>query len=363
MAKKIVEGLWDCPYCGQKGIGGLVKSCPNCAHPQDADTKFYLGEKKEYLDEEKAKDYGKGADWTCAFCGSLNRHGNANCANCGAQREDSSGDYFENRRKEQAAQAKPQPQPQPKKKRKIAPLIIGILAILAIIFFVTRPKDKATTVVDKTWERAIAVEALTPVQEQSWSQPPQSARNVSSRQAIRTYEKVLDHYEEEAYDVPYDVLDGYDTYTEYEDNGDGTFTEVEREEPRYRTEYRTEYRTVPVYRDEPVYDTLYEYEIDKWVPARTEKAGGSCYEPRSDLIRAGDWSVVSEPYWPDTRLGGNERESTRGEEYILYFSDAKGKSYSARVTEELWNKYSRDQSVELEVQGSRVLSIDGVRIS
>ena len=23
MAKKIVEGLWDCPYCGQKGIGGL----------------------------------------------------------------------------------------------------------------------------------------------------------------------------------------------------------------------------------------------------------------------------------------------------------------------------------------------------
>ena len=99
MAKKIVEGLWDCPYCGQKGIGGLVKSCPNCAHPQDADTKFYLGEKKAYLDEEKAKDYGKGADWTCSFCGSLNRYGNANCVNCGAQREDSSGDYFENRKK------------------------------------------------------------------------------------------------------------------------------------------------------------------------------------------------------------------------------------------------------------------------
>ena len=120
---------------------------------------------------------------------------------------------------------------------------------------------------------------------------------------------------------------------------------------------------MPVYRQEPVYDTLYEYEIDKWVPARTEKAGGSCYEPRSELIRAGEWSVVSEPFWPDTRLGGNERESTRSEEYILYFDDAKGKSYSARVPEELWNRFSRDQSVELEVQGSRVLSIDGVRIS
>ena len=56
------------------------------------------------------------------------------------------------------------------------------------------------------------------------------------------------------------------------------------------------------------------------------------------------------------------RASGRSEEYILYFADAKGKSYSARVPEDLWNKYSRDKSVELEVQGSRVLSIDGVRV-
>ncbi len=359
MAKKIIEGLWDCPYCGQKGIGGLVKSCPNCAHPQDADTKFYLGEKKEALDEEKAKEYGKGADWTCAFCGSLNRYSNTNCNNCGAQREDSSGDYFENRRKEEAA--KPQPQPQPPKKRKTGLLLIGILAILAIIFLVTRPKDKATTVTDKTWQRAVAVEAYATVREEGWSVPG-GGRILSSRQAIRTYEQVLDHYEEQAYEVPYEVLDGYDIETEYEDNGDGTFTEVEHEIPRYRTEYRTEYRTVPVYRQEPVYDTYYNYEIDKWVPSRTETAGGSCYEPRSELLRGAGLAVEAEPYWPDTRLGGSERESARSEEYVLYFTDAKGRSYSARVTEEVWNRYGRDQSVELEVQGSRVISIDGVRV-
>ena len=365
MAKKIVEGLWDCPYCGQKGIGGLVKSCPNCAHPQDAGTKFYLGEKKDYLDEEKAKDYGKGADWTCAFCGSMNRHGNTNCVNCGAQREDSSGDYFENRRKEQAAQTPPQPQPKPqpqKRKRKLWPLLLAVLAVIAVIFFVTRPKDKATTVVDKTWQRAVDVEVYTTVQEEGWS-VPSGGRITSSREAIRTYEQVLDHYEDEEYEVPYDVLDGYDTHTEYEDNGDGTFTEVEYETPRYRTEYRTETRTVPVYRQEPVYDTLYTYDIDKWVHSRTEKAGGSCYEPRSEVLRSGDWSVEAEPYWPDTRLGGSERESGRGEEYILYFTDDKGKTYSARVTEDMWNRYQRDQAVELEVQGSRVLSIDGVRLS
>ena len=120
---------------------------------------------------------------------------------------------------------------------------------------------------------------------------------------------------------------------------------------------------MPVYRDEPVYDTLYEYDIDRWVHSRTERSGGSCYEPRSEQVRAGEWSVEAEPYWPDTRLGGNERESGRSEEYILYFTDAKGKSYSAEVSEDLWNRYSRDKSVELEVQGSRVLAIDGVRIS
>ncbi len=362
MAKKIIEGLWDCPYCGQKGIGGLTKSCPNCAHPQDADTKFYLGEKKEAMDAEKAKDYGKGADWTCAFCGSLNRYSNTNCNNCGAQREDSSGDYFENRRKEQAAQAPPPPPPKPKKKR--WPLLLAIIAVIAVIFFVTRPKDKATVVADKTWQRAVEVETLTAVREQSWSTPPQDARNVSSRQAIRDYERVLDHYEDEAYEVPYEVLDGYDTEIEYEDNGDGTFTEVEHEVPVYRTEYRTEYRSVPVYRQEPIYGTLYEYDVDKWVVSRTERSGGSCYEPRSELVRAGDWSVEEAPFWPDTRLAGStEREGGHSERYVLYFTDAKGKSYSAEVTEELWNKYSRDQGVELEIQGSRVLSIDGVRVN
>ena len=72
--------------------------------------------------------------------------------------------------------------------------------------------------------------------------------------------------------------------------------------------------------------------------------------------------MEAQPYWPDTRLGGSERENGRSEEYVLYFSDAKGKSYSAQVPEDLWNKYSRDQGVELEVQGSRVISVDGVRL-
>ncbi len=359
MANKIIEGLWDCPYCGQKGISGLTKSCPNCAHPQDEGTKFYLGNEKKAVDVEKAKDYGKGADWTCAFCGSLNRYHNANCTNCGAERADSSGDYFENRKKEAAGQ-QPSPPPPAPKKRKLWPILLGIAAIIALIVLIARPKAKDVTVSDKTWTRSIAVEEYATLRESDWS-VPQGGRLVNSHQEIRRYEQVLDHYATEAYEVGEEVLDGYDTYTDYEDNGDGTFTEVTWEEPRYRTEYHTEYREVPVYRQEPVYDTMYDYDIERWVHARDETARGAAFAASDSTLRDLE---VAEPYWPETRLGGNEREEGRSEEYILYFTDKKkGNTYSARVSQALWEQYSKGAGVELKVQGSRVLEIDGVSIS
>ena len=357
MAKRIIEGLWDCPYCGQKGISGLVKSCPNCAHPQDEGTKFYLGGEKKAVEADKAESYGKGADWTCAFCGSLNRHFHENCQNCGAQREDSSGDYFDNRRKE--AEKQPAPPPPAPKKRKLWPLLLGLAAIIAIIVLIGLPRSREVTVSDKTWTRSIAVEEYATVLESDWS-VPQGGRAVGSRTAIRRYEQVLDHYETEAYEVGEEVLDGYDTYTDYEDNGDGTFTEVTREEPRYRTEYHTEYQEVPVYRQEPIYDTLYDYEIERWVPAREETAGGAGFEPTDAGLRGME---IAEPYWPETRLGGSERESGRSETYTLYFTDRKkGTVYSVQVPETLWSKYSKGDGVELTLRGSRVAEVDGVAV-
>ena len=39
---KLVEGLWDCPFCDNKRIRAGQKTCPNCGHPQDENTKFYM---------------------------------------------------------------------------------------------------------------------------------------------------------------------------------------------------------------------------------------------------------------------------------------------------------------------------------
>ena len=40
---KLVEGLWDCPYCDTTSIKASQKTCPNCGHPQDENTVFYSG--------------------------------------------------------------------------------------------------------------------------------------------------------------------------------------------------------------------------------------------------------------------------------------------------------------------------------
>ena len=51
---KLVEGLWDCPFCDNKRIRAGQKTCPNCGHPQDENTKFYMPDAIEYVSEEKA---------------------------------------------------------------------------------------------------------------------------------------------------------------------------------------------------------------------------------------------------------------------------------------------------------------------
>ena len=95
MGDKIVEGIWDCPYCDATSIGGLQKYCPNCGHPQDKDTKFRLGEKKRYLTDDEISKVGTDPDWACDYCDSLNNSKYKYCHNCGASREKDTKDYFD----------------------------------------------------------------------------------------------------------------------------------------------------------------------------------------------------------------------------------------------------------------------------
>lgn len=347
MGDRIVEALWDCPYCGQKRIGGLTKHCPGCGQPQSTNTVFYMGEKKNYVDADRAKNYGKGADWMCDYCGSLNRYDQTSCSNCGAEREEAKGDYFSNKTQDgsQTVPKKqhfdPAPAPAPKKGfPKI--LLLGLLAIIAVITFFALPKKHDVSITSKEWAREISIEAYKTLQESDWT-VPEGGRVTDQKSELHHYDKVLDHYEYVDVQRTRTVPNGSHTETTYSNNGDGTFTEHTREVTDYTTEtyYETEKR--PVYRDEPRYQTKYYYDIDRWVPERTVDTSGG----------------EDEPYWGKPELASNERESGREEIYVLHMKDnKKDKEYSYTCSSlEEWNNYKSGDGITIVVQGGKVKEI------
>ena len=52
-----IEGLWDCAYCGKKGIKARFDACTSCGRARGVETIFYLPEDIEaaaLTEEEKA---------------------------------------------------------------------------------------------------------------------------------------------------------------------------------------------------------------------------------------------------------------------------------------------------------------------
>ncbi len=95
MTSKRIEGLWDCSYCGQKGVRARFDRCPGCGSARRADTMFYLPSDTEaaVLSDEEAAKTSAGPDWLCDFCGSLNRSDAAFCKGCGSAKEEAVHDY------------------------------------------------------------------------------------------------------------------------------------------------------------------------------------------------------------------------------------------------------------------------------
>ena len=163
---KLIEGLWDCPFCDNKRIKAGQKTCPLCGHPQDENTKFYMPDAIEYVSEEKAAKISRNPDWQCSFCGSLNSDDLNICKNCGATKEDSERNYFEIRKQEEEKKrkkeekkeahqentAKSVPKKKEKKKKSLMKRALLFLGIFAVIIFgmmsCLAPKVKNVTIDD-----------------------------------------------------------------------------------------------------------------------------------------------------------------------------------------------------------------------
>lgn len=348
----IREGRWDCRYCGTTGIPGREKVCPNCARSRPEGTKFYLAKEQDEAEIKEAsliKEAKSGADWICEYCGSSNPQGENVCHHCGAARESTSpeqaiktyGAGEAPSRGDMAPEPTPQPVTQDKKKQPAWLPIVGVLALLVLVacacgaFLIFRNTEKNVTVAEMSWERTVGVEAFRTVTEEDW-EVPAGGRTLSERQEIRSYEQVLTGYVPAQRQVSEQVQVGQRTYVcGQRDLGNGFFEDVECTEPVYETRYRTEYYDEPVYEQVPVYDTLYTYEIDKWVTDRTERAAGNDQQPS----------------WPAIALAANEREGTRTEQYVIVFVDEDGERYTMEFTEEEWLTFEPRGTYELRVSG------------
>ena len=314
---KLVMGYWDCPFCGSKGIRGDVVNCPSCGRAR-GDVQFYMkdydeGETREendradveYLSEEQAKYVSKNPDWYCSFCNSLNSDNAQFCGNCGASRAESESNYFqmlEKKKAREAAEAAAQAGNKAQQKPSRKPLFI-ILALLLVIVgvFVFMNGNKTAgdlKVTALNWVRNINIEENRMFSESGW-ELPSGAEKTDARNEIHHYDQVLDHYENVDVRRSRQVVDHYETYYTYSDNGNGTFTEVPHERPVYTTEYYTETVRQPVYRSVPRYATKYYYNIWRWTPSR-------------DVTARGDDHNTA---WPEVTLAENEREGQRSEAY------------------------------------------------
>lgn len=294
----VYEMLWDCEHCGTKGLlGKSQRHCAECGAPQDANKRYFPTE------EQKKRVDGhvyEGSDRHCPACNTAMGAKAKACTHCGSPLD---GSKFVERKVVAAVAMKP--------KRKIWPFVLLGIAILivAIWFLFIRKKTAQLEVTAHRWERTIAIEEYANVQESKWrNETPSNAAGMSCMRKERSKKQ---------------VQDGEECKLEKVDKGDGTFEELNKCRPKYRSE--------------PVEDDWCTYTVQRWKRINDATAKGDGMNPT----------------WPTTEYSDNvsavlgaKRAGAKTEKLILDF----GKGKSCAVPESTWKQISDGQKVKIEVR-------------
>lgn len=324
----IREGAWDCPHCGRKRNRGPEKFCGGCGAPRGEDVPFYLpDDAREVTAADELSRAQAGPDWTCSFCEADNPSDHAFCSSCGAARDGAQNRQIVEHRKDAAPPPAPPPAPaKPWLKKGCLIGCAGLAAIVALLWFLGRPRETVLTVAGHRWERTIGVEELRTVTEEGWDgELPAGARTLSSRREIHHRNRVQIGTERRTRTVTERVQTGTERVKVGErDLGNGYFEDVYEDRPVYEDREREETYDEPTYREDPVYRTRYRYDVDKWMPLREAKVGSQDRNPR----------------WPDLALRSKEREGNRIETYEVLFEDRDGASRVYRARGEVeWKSF------------------------
>jgi predicted nucleic acid-binding Zn ribbon protein len=326
MTKKTVGYVhleWQCPACGARNKG-VDKICHSCSAAQPADVQFeqvaqetliqdeqliaqakagpdlhcpFCGTRNAStaeqcsqcladLSEAKAREAGQvvGAhqknavpDVACSFCGTMNSGTARHCVHCGAALPKAAPE----------AAAKPQVKRAAGMSKTARFALFGILglfvvACLAVMILSSRTEEVVGEVQGVSWEYAVAIEALTPVEDEDWRDLlPDDAEILSCQQEVRRTQANPAPGAVEVCGTPYTV-----------DTGTGVGEVVQD------CEYQ-------------VYDDYCTFTALQW---RT-----------FDLVMLTGDDLA--PQWPNPSLGQDQRLGEETETYEVIF-DADGRSYT-----------------------------------
>lgn len=254
----------------------------------------------------------------------------------------------------------------------IALIVSLIVGIVKWVQYETATAPGTVTVAELHWERQLEVEEYKTLSLGDWSHPG-DARIKDSERRIRTYRTVHDRWETEWY-TDYETRYKSETYTDYESRprtvtvpdtctrttiGSNGTAKVETYSC---SKTQTTYDRVPVQRtrqvpyqepvrktrqieithQEPVWDTWYEYDVDRWVTDR--------WVVKTD-------SDNPKPFWPEAtdtfrneepgdQVGEERIGDERRERYTIVYTDAKGKNYATENSNmDLWSKLEQGETI------------------
>jgi hypothetical protein len=301
------EMLWDCDHCDARGLlGKSQRYCANCGAPQNPDKRYFP---KEGEAQRVDGHTYEGADRTCPACQAPQSAKAKNCTHCGSVLDGAA-----EVRGVAAPTASAAP-PKPRTRRRRWPFVLGVIVIFGfgIWWRCIRSQEAQVVVTGHKWQRVIAIEEFNERQEEAWRNevPPDTNFPVCREKERSTRQ----------------VEDGEDCHTERRDKKDGTFEQVKKCKPKYRSE--------------PVMDSWCRFTARRWKAVDEAKASGSGLSPT--------WPAGTLPPGDTPATLGAKRQGKRTETLTLEFKDH---GTCDGVSDAVWRKYADGQKFKAEVRAS-----------
>ena len=251
----------------------------------------------------------------------------------------------------------------------IIPALIGLVLVAFFVlggYFLFRTTTVPVVVTSHQWQRVQGIQQYQTLSQSGWDHP-NDAYDISKSRRVHHHERVLDHYETRYRKESYQEQDGYrtETYTERVSDGteryisgystrnlgNGRFERVPqystrnvyrtvtrtRQVPRYITKYRDVPYKEPIYRQDPIYRTFYDYRIDRWQNVSARNTSGNGIDPQWPSTQLDNTGTSVGCY----RLGGRDETYT----IIVKTQEDKSRTFTLELDFPRWKELEDGQTL------------------